>query len=63
MGRRAPRALAAHEAGQAMTEYAIVVGVIVLVMLGASSFFAVDFIDALGDYMENFYTMLAMPFP
>lgn len=63
MGLRPPRVLAARDAGQAMTEYAIVVALIVVVMLGASSFFAVDFIDALGDYMENFYTMLAMPFP
>lgn len=55
--------LARDDAGQAMTEYAIVIALIVVVMIGASSVFAVDFIEALGDYMENFYTMLAMPFP
>ncbi|MBK8479814.1 MAG: hypothetical protein IPL40_01345 [Proteobacteria bacterium] len=54
---------AGDDSGQAMTEYAIVVALIVVAMVGASSVFAVDFFDALGDYMENFYTMLAMPFP
>ena len=51
------------EAGQAITEYAIIVGGLLGVLVGVGFTFLPDFIQALQDYYNGFYIIISLPIP
>ena len=57
------KVFAEDDAGQAMSEYAIVVAGVLGVLVGVGFTFLPDFIRALQIYYDSFYIMLNLPIP
>jgi Flp pilus assembly pilin Flp len=57
------RRLRRESAGQAMAEYALVVGAIMGVLVGVGFSFLPEFIAALQQYYDGFYILLNLPVP
>lgn len=51
------------EAGQAMTEYAVVTAAILGILVGAGWTILPDFVNALQRYFDGFYVLLNLPIP
>ena len=59
MANERPRRQRRHERGQSMVEYALLVGLVMLGLIGATG----AFMGAIGDFYLNIVKVVALPFP